>query len=143
MRRALCHWIVLLCAGPWSAAVHSGPTTATVYRCAVGDQITFSDRPCGAGAQIYEPDTSRVSTYDPPAPAASGARPAAKRDRPRISNGSIEAARAKKKAECSRWRAELKALRDKMRAGYRSKEGERLRERQSRLQSQLRAARCS
>ncbi len=49
-----------------------------VYRCTVGGVTTYSDRPCAPEAVPYQPDTSRVSSYDPP-PASpdTGARRAA------------------------------------------------------------------
>lgn len=123
------------------ADARAEPVPATIYRCEIGGTITFSDRPCDAGAQRYEPDISRLSTYTPPR--VSTVPPAARvAERPARKGGSIAAAQAKHAAECARLRANLKELRSKMRAGYRAKEGERLRQRQSTLQARLRAARC-
>jgi hypothetical protein len=125
------------------AAPAGAPTPATIYRCEIGGIITFSDRPCDTGAQLYEPDTSRVSTYSAPAASSGNERPTARIEPPRRRSPSIAEAQAKQAEECARLRSDLKEIRSKMRAGYRVKEGERLRERQSRLQARLRARRCS
>jgi hypothetical protein len=114
---------------------------ATIYRCEIGESITFSDRPCDAGAQRYEPDLGSVSTYT--APRAAPVQPKQRKpEQPRRSGATTASAQAKHAEECARLRSNLKELRSKMRAGYGAKEGERLRERQTKLQARLRSARC-
>jgi hypothetical protein len=49
---------------------------------------------------------------------------------------------AKHAAECRRIRESLGAVRDKMRAGYNAKQGERLKERERKLNESRRAKRC-
>ena len=129
--------VLLLLASP----VLAGGVPATIYRCEIGESITFSDRPCDAGAQRYEPDTSRITTYAPPPAAPIRPAPRAQPHAAR-KNGSIAAAQAKHAAECARLRTKLDELHSKMRAGYGVREGERLRERKSSLQDRLRANRC-
>jgi hypothetical protein len=115
---------------------------AVVYRCTVHDVTVFSDRPCEPAATIYEPDTSRVSTYrpPPPAPSTSSAAPSS----PRRSNARASAAadQARHAAACERLRNGLKEIAARMRAGYNAKQGEQLRERKARLEAQRRAQKC-
>ena len=133
---------MVFASGCWlSPGSSADPAPATIYRCEIGQSITFSDRPCDAGAQRYEPDPGRVSTYTPPrvAPTQPTQR---KPERPRRPAATAASVHAKDAEECARLRANLQGLRSKMRAGYGAKEGERLRERQAKLKARLRAARC-
>ena len=124
------------------------PTAAhAIYRCKAADQITFSDRPCSADAQVYEVASGRVdpAQSEPPAPAA--AQPArsagASKDTPRRRSAkpSADAARAKQVA-CDGIESRLRDLRSKMRSGYGAREGERLKERHRALQERRRAMQC-
>jgi hypothetical protein len=115
---------------------------ALIYRCTVGGVTTFSDRPCAAESAPYEPDTSRISTYDPPpanrtATSAAPARPTLPRRR--ASGAEDQARRA---AACERIRNGLRDVAARMRAGYDAKQGERLRERKTKLDQQRRAQKC-
>jgi hypothetical protein len=56
--------------------------------------------------------------------------------------GSVAADQARHKAECERVTQSLRDIRSKMRAGYNAREGERLRERQDKLEQKRRAAGC-
>lgn len=115
----------------------------TIYRCERDGVTTFSDRPCGADAQTYEPDMSRVSEYEA-VPAAFTARVQSKsapEKHPR-SEPSIAEMQAKHAAECRRIHESLGAVRDKMRAGYNAKQGERLKERERKLNQSRREKRC-
>ena len=118
------------------------PTPSAIYRCEVGDVITFSDRPCAVGTPLYQPDTSRVSTYSPPAATLEPERPAPARKPSRKRSQSNADSPAKRAQECSKLRSELDEIRSRMRAGYGVKEGERLRERQSRLRARWRDRHC-
>jgi hypothetical protein len=113
-----------------------------VYRCTVGGVTTYSDRPCGPEAAPYQPDTSRVSTYDPPptSRAVAPAQPA--RSSPTRPRGSSGADPVRHKAACERLRNALKEVAARMRSGYNVKQGERLRERKAKLEQQRRAEKC-
>jgi hypothetical protein len=134
-------WLALALGCGLSKAAGHERVPATIYRCEIGESITFSDRPCDAGAQRYEPDLAGVSTYTPPR--AAPVQPQQKKQgQPRRSGATTASVQAKHAEECARLRSNLKQLRSKMRAGYGAKEGERLRERQTKLQARLHAARC-
>lgn len=124
-------------------AVVAHAADSTVYRCENAGVPTYSDRPCGTAAQIYEADVSRVSTYTPPPPTAS----TSIRSRPaqttrRVRQPSIAESQAKRAADCDRILSSLRDIRTKMRAGYGAQEGERLRARQAKLGQRRRAQRC-
>lgn len=116
----------------------------TIYRCAHDDVVTFSDRPCGIDAQVYEPDTSRVSEVKsaPSAFVATAAHTQGRSPRPSQSGPSIAESQAKHAEECRRIHDSISTIRSKMRAGYRAKEGERLKEREQKLNASRRAKRC-
>jgi hypothetical protein len=143
MRTKAClTWVVALCAVsvyPGSASADNG---RVIFRCELNGVPTFSDRPCASAAEHFEPDPIATNTYDPP-PSHTGTRRAA------VKPGSRKRAAApaidpnKHKETCERLAERLKDTRSKQRAGYKAREGERLNERQARLKSQLRSARCS
>jgi hypothetical protein len=113
-----------------------------VYRCTVQDVTVFSDRPCKPDAVVYQPDTSRVSTYTPPPPSPSAqpaAQPRPDHARARDSAGEDQARHAE---VCEHLRSGLKEIAARMRAGYNVKQGEQLRERKARLERQRRAQKC-
>ena len=113
-----------------------------IYRCTVGGVTTFSDRPCAAEAVPYQPDTSRVSTYDPPPAsrkATSAEPPRSAPARRRASGGQDQVRHA---AACERLRNALRDVAARMRAGYNAKQGEQLRERKTKLDQQRRAQKC-
>lgn len=115
---------------------------ALVYRCTVGGVTTFSDRPCAPDAAPYQPDTSRVSTYDPPpvdktATPAPPARTSARRQR-----GSGNQDQVRHAAVCERLHNSLRDVAAHMRSGYNAKQGEHLRERKAKLEQQRRAQKC-
>jgi hypothetical protein len=113
-----------------------------VYRCTVQDVTVFSDRPCEPAAARYEPDTSRVSTYTPPAPGPSP--PAIPEPRTRRGRASTAASadQVRHATDCARLRTSLKEVAARMRAGYDAKQGEQLRERKAKLEAQRRARKC-
>lgn len=117
----------------------------TVYKCIAQGLTTFSDTPCSSTAQVYEADTSRISTYTPVehAATAASASVARKSAAPKArANGSIAADQARHAVECERLNNSLHDIRSKMRAGYNAREGERLRERQTKIEQKRRGAAC-
>lgn len=112
-----------------------------VYQCEKDGVLTFSDRPCGARAQPYEPDFSRTSTYTPPKAGASIATDRASKKR-RSSRADEMRRLAKHEARCAKLADSLGKVRAKMRSGYRAGEGEKLKAREARLKEQWRQARC-
>lgn len=125
-----------------AAALSQAPPGRTLYRCTVAGVTTFSDRPCAADAAPYQPDTSRISTYDPPPASRSAASAQPQRAAParrRASGGEDQVRHA---AACERLRNGLRDIAARMRAGYNVKQGEQLRERKTRLDQQRRAQKC-
>jgi hypothetical protein len=114
----------------------------TLYRCTVDGVTTFSDRPCAADASVYEPDTSRVSTYDPPPVTRSTAPAESRRAAPARQRASSGQDQVRHAAACERLRDALKGVAARMRAGYNAKQGEQLRERKAKLDQQRRAQKC-
>ena len=113
-----------------------------VYRCTVGGVTTYSDRPCAPEAVPYQPDTSRVSTYDPP-PASRVTAPAEPpRKSPTRRRDTSGADQVRHAAACDRIRNSLRDVAERMRAGYDVKQGERLRERKAKLEQQRRGQKC-
>jgi hypothetical protein len=117
-------------------------TLVLVYRCTVGGVTTYSDRPCSPDAAAYQPDTSRVSTYDPPpvSQAAPSAQPA--RASPARKHGSGHDDQARHAAACVRLQNSLRDVAARMRSGYNVKQGEQLRARKAKLEQQRRAEKC-
>lgn len=134
-------WLVLALAGAHAAANSADSAGRPIYRCHSGGATTFSDRPCDAAAEIYQSATP-VNSYEAPksvSPARGGTAA-----RPRVDTrfDRESASRAKLQEKCRRIQQSLRDLRSKMRAGYTAREGERLRERQTTLEEQRRAAKC-
>jgi Domain of unknown function (DUF4124) len=133
--------LVCLTLAAWSVAASSA---SAIYRCEAEGVITFSDRPCDTSARQYEPDASRISTYDAPDVQASAAH--RKQKKPRKPQGPARGSgvnsRAKRAAACDKIRNALKDIRARMRAGYSAREGERLREREQTLRARSRTDKC-
>jgi hypothetical protein len=112
-----------------------------VYRCIVGGVTTYSDRPCAPEAVPYQPDASRVSTYESPPPSreTTPAAPARKSPTRKRADGADQ---GRHDAACERIRNSLREVAGRMRAGYDVKQGERLRERKAKLEQQRRAQKC-
>lgn len=125
-----------------AAVLAQAPPARTLYRCTVAGVTTFSDRPCAADAVPYLPDTTRISTYDPPPTSRAAASAQPQRTAParrRASGGEDQVRHA---AACERLRNGLRDIAARMRAGYNVKQGEQLRERKTRLEQQRRAQKC-
>jgi hypothetical protein len=133
-------WISAICAASVYPGGVSAATGRAIFRCDLNGVPTFSDRPCASAAERYEPDPIATNTYEPP-PTAPAPSPAALK--PSSRKTAAPAAPDKHKETCERLAQGLKDTRAKQRAGYKAKEGERIKERQARLKSQLRLARCS
>lgn len=122
------------------APAQTPPAGRAVYRCTVAGVTTFSDRPCAPQAVLYEPDSSRISTYNPPlVPPAAALRSQTRTKTPRRSIAEDQVRHA---ADCERIRDSLKDLAARMRAGYSAKQGEQLRGRKAKLEQQRRARKC-
>src|SRR5690606_29449929 len=114
-----------------------------IYRCAGGDGVVYTDRPCGAGADPHEIDDSRVTVYTPaPAAGRSLAAPPAKQSKARRAGAGRTADPARHRAKCARLDQGLRDVRTKMRSGYGAQQGERLKARQRQLKQQRRAQKC-
>lgn len=113
-----------------------------VYRCTVDGVTTYSDRPCAPEAVPYQPDSGRVSTYDPPPASQTPAPAQPPRKSPTRRRGAGDADQGRHAAACDRIRNSLRDVAARMRAGYDVKQGERLRERKAKLEQQRRAQKC-
>ena len=113
-----------------------------VYRCTVGGVTTYSDRPCAPDAAPYQPDTSRVSTYDPPPVSKTTVPAQTARRSPATQRGSRQQDQVRHAAACERIHNGLRDVAARMRAGYSAKQGEQLRERKAKLEQQRRAQKC-
>jgi hypothetical protein len=114
---------------------------ALVYRCTVGGVTTYSDRPCAPEAVPYQPDTSRVSTYEPP-PLGRTTPAEPPRKSPTRKRAAAGADQVRRDAACERIRNSLREVAARMRAGYDAKQGERLRQRKATLERERRAQKC-
>ncbi len=112
----------------------SGSTV--IYRCEQADGVVFADRPCASKASAYTPGAP-INQYTP---AAMPSRATAQK--PVRKKAAVSDATASKDAQCQRWESALRDIRSQMRAGYSLQQGERLRARKTRLDQQVRAARC-
>lgn len=139
----------LLCLVLLTCPVHTLAAQATVFRCTVDGVVTFSDRPCGEDASVYEGNRANLASSSvadaAQAKTQMSATPsgAAQTGRPRVrADSSIALEQAKHAEKCARLERSLREVRAKMRAGYDVKQGERLRERQRTLREQSRLEKC-
>jgi hypothetical protein len=131
-------WGALLWLGACLTA-QAGSSAHPIYRCETATGLVFSDRPCSAEAQPYEPDLSAVSVVETVAPNPT---PVAKSPRPakaRIASGSSTTSKAD---ACRKLNDSLHKIASTMRSGYGAKEGERLKERKRELEAKRRAQKC-
>ncbi len=112
-----------------------------IYQCTDGGQVVLSDRPCGpeAGSRWISP--ADINVHE--APSVSRRRSHGLRQS-RVTPATADRAPAGKeeKATCERIAVELERMQSRMRAGYRAREGERLRERQRRLKERRYSLGC-
>lgn len=133
--------VVLFAAQTAFEAAATPTFPSAVYRCVVEEVVTFSDRPCDEEAKHYVPASEWVSTVEVEKPSASAPRTPA-RKAPSSPTNSIAAAQKKHKEECARLEDALREVRSKLRAGYDVKQGERLKDRNRKLNADLRSKRC-
>jgi hypothetical protein len=135
-------WILALLTLAWGQANAQATSARAIYRCEIEGVLTFSDRPCDPDAQVHELDGSALNVFDPPATSAASPRAASKAKASKRSTGNVANRDAQKqKQTCDRLAQALKDVRARQRTGYRGSEGERLRDRESKLKSELRLAR--
>ena len=113
-----------------------------VYRCTVNGVTTYSDRPCAPDAAPYQPDTSRVTTYDPPPVSRTAPHGQPARTSPPRQRGSGRETQLRHAATCERLQNSLREVAARMRSGYNVKQGEQLRARKAKLEQQRRAEKC-
>ncbi len=135
-----CGSILVLCTALREPAHAQATNARAIYRCEVAGVLTFSDRPCQTGAEPYELDAKALNTFEPPPRSASPRTAAGRTVKTRQSAAGPDA--AKRKEQCERWAQGLRELRARQRSGYTAREGARLEEREAKLKSQLREARC-
>jgi hypothetical protein len=125
------------------AAEGSGAASGArqIYRCEVAGVATFSDRPCGSVVQPYEAGAG-LSVLESSAPEPSSKAVPHGRSAPASGVAAPEAAAAARAEVCRRLQQSLRKIAGQMRAGYKAKQGERLREQRRELQAKRRAQRC-
>jgi len=127
-----------------TAAASSGAgaiEARVIYRCKADGVTTLSDRPCVPGAEVYLPDDSRISSYEP-SEAAGHPKPPAQQAKKKDRQKPAAAQASKRATECERVNGSLRDIGRKMRSGYSVREGERLREQKARLEKKRRAGHC-
>jgi len=132
--------ILAVCIALCGTANAQATNARAIYRCESGGALTFSDRPCDARSEVHTLDSKALNTFAPP-PGGPASRSAAKPKSRKKSSGRA-ADRDKHEEKCERLAQGLKDVRAKQRSGYKASEGERLRDRERKLKSQLREARC-
>ena len=131
---------------PVPAASSSRTWRRPIYVCAWAEAVEFADRPCSPAARVHElrlrmpvdaPDGA-VASVTPPEPAAS-TRPAraAARD-----PATTEAPAARRAETCARLEQAVRALDERMRAGYGARDAARLWSRWREAKARLREADC-
>lgn len=125
--------LMLICLGPRAQA------SGAIYRCVADGVTTYSDRPCSGQAELHELDLDAMNTYQAPQVTAAARAPVSRAKRTARAEPDRNATR---REMCARTARSLKEIANTMRSGYRAKEGERLRARQSKLRDQQREARC-
>lgn len=132
------HWIAAAASIAACTTATAGDSPArTIYRCESAQGPVFSDRPCSAVSEVYEPDLGRVSVVDTVSPPALPAPRSASAARP-----ARQAAIQPKATACEGLERSLHKIVSTMRAGYNAKQGERLRERKRELEAKRRAEKC-
>lgn len=136
---------LLAAAGPEEATKAAPPVDREqeqlIYKCADGGPVVFADRPCGPEAETRRMSPADINTYE--APSVPPRRPIGRRhSRVLASSAGRASADPIENTICERITAELERLQSRMRAGYRAREGERLRERQRRLKERRYSLGC-
>jgi len=122
-----------------------------IYRCVVNEQIVFTDRACAHGQAGAEVELAPTNIASAPLGAANLGKDADRKSDRQVERQAelrakeaksiaIEQARAKQR--CERLAEQMAAIQSKFRQGYSIEEGNRLRERQRKLEDERRAERC-
>jgi len=131
---------VTVCTSQRAAASDSATTTAiTVYRCRTEAQTILADRPCGENAERIEITTDAGNAYTAAPPKSPPGRPPVARP---PANGGSALQLERQQERCRRLGSEIERVRSQLRAGYRVRQGEKLRERLRRAKRELRDAHC-
>jgi len=122
-------------------------SAGNIYRCEVGGQIVFSDRPCPESVVSTQVVIAPSSTYSgvkatPPKTARSVRERTSNANTTPKAQDSIAAEQLRAKQRCQRMVDRLQVIESKLRAGYKAAQGEKLRDRQRQLQQQHHAERC-
>lgn len=122
---------------------HSAAPQTPVYRCAGAAGTVYSDQPCAEDADPHEIDDSRVTVYTPAAAnKLPRAKAVAKPTKAKAAKQVRVADPAEHRLACARLEQSLREVRNKMRAGYGAKQGERLKMRQRQLDQRRRLEKC-
>lgn len=120
----------------------------TIYRCAGEKEVVYSDHPCDDRADPHEVDDSRMTVYTPleitpePRAASVSVNEPARQPKKRRLKSEAAADPGDHRTLCARLDQRLRDVRTKMRTGYGTKEGERLKTRQRQLNEQRRREKC-
>jgi hypothetical protein len=122
---------------------HSVEAQTTIYRCTGEAGTVYSDQRCAADGAAHEIDDSRVTVYTP---ASTDKRPsmtaAAKPKKAKAPKRAQLPDPAEHRLTCAKLEQSLRDVRNKMRAGYGVKQGERLKLRQRQLDQRRRLEKC-
>ena len=137
--------ILLVCVGMFAAMLRcdgaSPPTPTThVYECRVNGQRLFSDQPCAAEAMQRDITVqNQISAQE----AAIGYRSSSPVSTKRKSAPDETGPNSKRQARCAVLLNDKRYLTSRLRAGYTNNQGERLRDRLRKVDSQYYDLRCS
>ena len=124
-------------------AVPTARTRRPVFVCRDGAGVVFADRPCG---QVVEARAIELSEPGPGKVSSTARRPPTAAVRPRVEPTARDASPAfaptNASGRCSRLRAQLETLDDRMRSGYSAREAARLWNRWREIKAQMHEARC-
>jgi hypothetical protein len=114
-----------------------------IFRCVVDGRAVFGDKPCpdtlSVEVSVASHNTYRGAESAPSKP--SSLRPSAQRQASKPDR-SAEVAEQKQQERCRNFTKQLAQIESTMRAGYKAKQGEKLRDRQRALQERQVAERC-
>jgi hypothetical protein len=114
------------------------PPITQVYECRINDQRVFSDQPCGAGAARREVTTpNNMSAREAKIGYRSSKSASTKRK-----SATEPASNAKRQARCDALLNEKSSLNSRLRAGYTNNQGETLRARLRKVDTQYYDLRC-
>jgi hypothetical protein len=127
----------ILWMGTVQAADHS---SIPIYRCTQNGTTVYSDIACAGLADAAKIDVRVANGYTPAATPVER-KAAVRSSKVAVRDNSANLAEAQRK-QCQSMKRSLDQIHSKMRSGYRVREGERLRDRESQLDERLRQERC-